>query len=337
MHKVSIVTGTWNRFDLVCQMIESALNQTYPIHEIIVVDDCSPDDAYSRLLAKYRTNAKVKVFTQLVNTGGVPNWNAAINYAQGDWIAWCSDDDQLFKDHIENCMSYIEQNPDVSVLHAAFATSYEIEKKEPFKSIDNSILSEIEVHPSRTSTPIVIQEQQILPYYTKYYSWPFHPSTLVFKREVWENIGEFNPKYELADSEWFIRVVLNYKVAYLPHLGVLNRRHNGNWSNAMGSIKMQLEVNEMMQTFIQVMKEKRPSIRLNWNAILWKLNYEQILFRIFISRVRHGMLQVADDAKIELKKSSIVFKLLLNDFTLPAVYKLIGFFRKKDNFDLSPK
>ena len=110
--KVSIVTGTWNRFEMVCQMVDAALAQTYPIYEVIVVDDCSPDNSYEKLLEKYQNNPIVKIFKQEKNTGGVPNWNSAIDFATGEIVAWCSDDDRLFEWHIEKAMDFLEKNTD---------------------------------------------------------------------------------------------------------------------------------------------------------------------------------------------------------------------------------
>ena len=50
----------------------------------------------------------------------------------------------------------------------------------------------------RSKKPVLSNRKNILNYFLKYYNYPFHPSTWVFTREVWDSIGEFNPKYEFV-------------------------------------------------------------------------------------------------------------------------------------------
>ena len=107
MIKISVAIGTWNRVDMVRQAIQAALNQTLLPYEIIVFDDASPDNTFGILSKEFKEHPIVKIYKQPINTGGVPNWSAAINACSGDYIAWCSDDDRWFKKSLRKFYSLL--------------------------------------------------------------------------------------------------------------------------------------------------------------------------------------------------------------------------------------
>ena len=49
--KVSIITPCYNSARFISKTIESALNQTYPYWEMIIVDDCSHDNTKENILS----------------------------------------------------------------------------------------------------------------------------------------------------------------------------------------------------------------------------------------------------------------------------------------------
>jgi glycosyltransferase involved in cell wall biosynthesis len=49
---VSVIIGSYNRYELLLRSIDSVINQTYKDIEIIVVDDCSIDDRYENLKSR---------------------------------------------------------------------------------------------------------------------------------------------------------------------------------------------------------------------------------------------------------------------------------------------
>jgi len=297
--KVSVAIGTWNRFNMVCEAIDAALDQTYPIDEIIVFDDCSPDSSYEKLQTKYAGEKRVKVFHQEKNTGGVPNWNSAINKCCGDYIAWCSDDDRFFKKHIEKSIKFLEDNKDIDLIQAEFATIYESGAESiKLKIIDETILQKCETYSPRFNKPYRIHSKNIFDYYIRNFSWPFHPSTFVFRKELWTNVGEFDPKYQLADSDWYLRVSKNHKIAFLQHIGVLNRRHSGNWSTRMGTTNMQTEFFEMVYKYLAYPEFSLSKSHQNQQEKRWR-NFEfLLLLRIFISKKRRGYVIEAEKTKI---------------------------------------
>ena len=86
---LSVVIPTWNRAQLVCEAIESALGQGDGV-EIIVVDDCSTDDT-ADLTKRFASGIN---FLRLPRRGGVgAARNASARLARGKLLAFLDSDD----------------------------------------------------------------------------------------------------------------------------------------------------------------------------------------------------------------------------------------------------
>lgn len=275
MTGVSVVIATYNRAGMVAEAIQAALAQTRPPEEIVVSDDCSTDNTFDVLTGLSRTHPKIRIVRQPVNTGGVPNWNLVIHESQGRYIAWCSDDDRFLPDHLEASVRYLEDHPEAGMVHSSFVDSLETEGAR-----------EIRPRPLRSTQPIVIDRRNLLRYMIRYYDWPFHPSTIVMRRSVWQQVGSFDKRYALADTDWFVRVVEKYPVALLPRHGVLNRRHAGNWSNRVGSARMQAEILEIVERSIDRLK-RAPLERMFCRSV-WRWNVRLRLLLTLYARACYG-------------------------------------------------
>jgi GT2 family glycosyltransferase len=94
---VSILIPAYNADKWIADTITSALSQTWPKKEIIIVDDGSKDDTLS--VAKTFESKIVKVIAQK-NTGACGARNKALSLAQGSYIQWLDADDLLHPEKI---------------------------------------------------------------------------------------------------------------------------------------------------------------------------------------------------------------------------------------------
>ena len=119
---VSILIPAYNAETWLNVTLRSALAQTWPRTEVIVVDDGSRDRTLE--VAKAFERGSVKVVSQ-PNMGAPAARNAAFQLAQGDYIQWLDADDLLDPDKISAQMRIAHKisNPRM-LLSASFGTFY---------------------------------------------------------------------------------------------------------------------------------------------------------------------------------------------------------------------
>lgn len=106
MTKFSAVITNFNKAEYLSAAIESVLNQSYPAHELIVVDDASTDGSIS-IIEKYLP--KIKLIKNTTNKGVSAARNAGWDASSGEYIAFLDGDDlwmsnklQYYIDHLED-------------------------------------------------------------------------------------------------------------------------------------------------------------------------------------------------------------------------------------------
>jgi glycosyltransferase involved in cell wall biosynthesis len=103
---VSILIPAYNAEEWIGYTLQSAIAQTWPRKEIIVVDDGSKDGTAEA--AKLFASAKVRVVSTN-NQGAAAARNHALYLSQGDYIQWLDADDLLTPDKIERQLKALRE------------------------------------------------------------------------------------------------------------------------------------------------------------------------------------------------------------------------------------
>jgi glycosyltransferase involved in cell wall biosynthesis len=107
---VSIALCTYNGERFLKQQLDSLVSQSYPNLEIIAVDDRSTDLTLS-ILNEYKTRYHfLKVFQNERNLGFRENFEKALSYTTGDFIALCDQDDIWHVDKVKIQVENIGDN-----------------------------------------------------------------------------------------------------------------------------------------------------------------------------------------------------------------------------------
>jgi succinoglycan biosynthesis protein ExoO len=113
---VTFVVAAYNAADTLVAAIDSALAQDNVSLEVVVVDDCSPDDTRAVVQAVAECDPRVKLIALDNNLGPGGARNAGIDAAQGRWIAVLDSDDVVYPDRMAQMIMRAEKaNADIAV------------------------------------------------------------------------------------------------------------------------------------------------------------------------------------------------------------------------------
>lgn len=89
---VSVIIPTYQRAHTLERAISSALEQSYPMIEVVVSDNASSDDT-GRVLSSYSNIERLRVVRHERNIGPVANWRTALDAASGELVKvnWSDD------------------------------------------------------------------------------------------------------------------------------------------------------------------------------------------------------------------------------------------------------
>lgn len=91
---VSVIMPAYNAARTVIEAVNSALHQTHPHIEVIIVDDGSTDETLPIMRGRYGKDARVQIVQQ-ANGGPASARNHALRLAQGEWVQFLDSDDRL--------------------------------------------------------------------------------------------------------------------------------------------------------------------------------------------------------------------------------------------------
>lgn len=300
MPLVSILIPAYNAEAWIADTIRSALDQTWPEKEIIVVDDGSSDQTLS-IAETFRKEGVVVVSQK--NQGAATARNTAYSSSHGDYIQWLDADDLLAPNKIENQLKAL--NPDPSsrtLLSSTWGTFIYRTRNANFNPTALWCdLSPREWLRRQLRANLFIQ-----------------PAAWLVSRNLSEAAGPWDTRLTFNDDgEYFGRVVAaSNRVQFVPEARTYYRRTGGNSLSTIGRsnrkldslfLSMELHINhalaldngeEMKASAVQFLQEtfiflypERPDLvekakklaeqmggRLQLPRLPWKYHWIQLLF-----------------------------------------------------------
>ncbi|WP_158943846.1 glycosyltransferase [Granulicella sp. S190] len=182
--KVTIVVPAYNAELWLRDALDSAVAQTYPAHEIIVVDDGSKDRT-GEIACSFGDRVR---YLKQANQGVSAARNTALRAATGDWIAFLDSDDLIVPEKLATQVAVIEANPELVVVYSAFQ----------FLFPDGNTLH-MAPFPAAKLWPGLR------------YRTPILPSTAMIRRSALEEVGGFSTQYHYGeDWELWVRLIRRY-------------------------------------------------------------------------------------------------------------------------------
>ncbi len=118
--KVSILLPTYNERDNIIRLIDAIDNHLPDIsHEILVIDDDSPDQTWQLVAAKTETCPHVRLIHRTTERGLTSAYNRGIDESQGDVLVWMDCDFSHPPEKIPEMISLLSDQ-----VHAVVASRY---------------------------------------------------------------------------------------------------------------------------------------------------------------------------------------------------------------------
>ena len=212
--KISVVIPVFNGEKFLKQAVNSVLNQTRKVDEIIIVDDGSTDKT-KEILEDIHLNidTTIKIIHHDQNKGIGATINTGIKNLSGDIFCWLSCDDLWLPTKIEEQVKLYEQHPN-SVIYTDWC----------FIDSNGEKLKDY-------ICPRVSQEE----FRMKTLQWcNVNFSTIFIPKEVLDKVGLFEEHWRFGeDYNWLLRAVKlripfylveNVLVQYRTHEGMLTKK-----------------------------------------------------------------------------------------------------------------
>lgn len=112
----SVALCTYNGASYIQEQIESILNQTMPVDEIVICDDGSTDDTVS-IIQQISSSIpeKIRLIKNPTNLGLCANFINAISLCKGDIIFLSDQDDVWHNNKVEKLTHYLIQHPKIDL------------------------------------------------------------------------------------------------------------------------------------------------------------------------------------------------------------------------------
>ena len=224
--KISVVIPVYNGVPFLNKAIDSVLAQTYPVHEIIAIDDGSTDGSPA-VLDSYQGKIIRK---RIPNSGISEARNTGMALAKGDYIAFIDQDDVWFKTKLAKHVEYITRYPEVGFFSSNYAvrSSHDGRLTKHFSGL--TITKEMNFNEPLRGDPFEILLKE---------NFVGTPSAFMVSRKLFDQVGWFSTRYAYTqDYDYQLRCARVGSFLVLSDVLLYKRTHPGNFS------ANQIELNE---------------------------------------------------------------------------------------------
>lgn len=243
--RTSVVIPLYNSRKYIRSTVESVLSQSYPVHEIIVIDDGSTDGS-GETLFDYIMSGAVKYILQM-NQGVSVARNTGVSASTGNYVAFLDSDDIWLPTKNEEQINFLKMHKDIEFVH--------------------NDVTLIDCHGNKITSPVFHRfdaKGHCLEHIIKYCA--INISSILVSKRLLNEVGKFNKSlHGSEDYEFFMRVGLKYEVGYVDNKLTYYRKHNTSATSsritilheaikALESMGSNPELNRKMMSTIRLQK-----------------------------------------------------------------------------------
>lgn len=218
---VTVGVALYNHEKYIIECLESIVKQSYTNIELVVIDDGSSDNSFEvakNYLDNQNYNKNYKIITRS-NKGMCNTLNEIAEQAKGKYISFIGSDDYWMLNKIEDQVNYLENNPDIILVH-----SNSIKVDENGKEI--GLLD----YSSKKNSGDMF-ESLILG------SGGINTPSHLYKTEIYSKIGFYDSSFKFEDIDFWLRLTKIYSIGYINKFHTFYRWHGGNLSDDKNKLK----------------------------------------------------------------------------------------------------
>jgi glycosyltransferase involved in cell wall biosynthesis len=194
--------------------VRSALAQTHPSFEVVVVDDASTDGTLDRV--EEVDDERVRVYRNARNLGQSRNWNQTLGLARGRLIKFLCADDVLYQDCLETMADLFDRHPALGLVFS----QRDVEGERP----DDPLTIEWIAKHGRAHTLFGdLSEANNGPALARRWletglarNGVGEPTNVMVSRDCLRRIGTFNPRLrQRVDMDLWLRAMLFFDVGFV--------------------------------------------------------------------------------------------------------------------------
>lgn len=220
--RVTLAVFAYNQESYIREALESALSQTYEPLELVITDDCSQDETFTKIqqiIACYNGPHYVTVHRNDINLGR-ERWdlivNNAVDRAQGELIVLAAGDDISEPHRVERLVAaWVGEGRPSGILHSAVFTLPDN------PALSGNLLEDGATFGSMSPLGVVRNDGEgVL------------GASMAFTKDLFSRFGPLPPGTLFEDRVLGFRAILTGKVCYLREPLVRYRIHDGNVSGS---------------------------------------------------------------------------------------------------------
>ncbi len=250
--KISVALCTYNGEKFIEEQLDSILNQTTAVDEIIICDDCSNDKTITIIKKYIEKNPSVfKLYCNEVNLKSNANFEKALQLTSGDYIFFSDQDDVWRSDKVEKILSVFEANEKAE---GVFSNSDFIDEKSNsiYKNLtlwDFVCFFENENYNADNLIKLLIFKGNYLT-----------GATLCIKKEVKPFCIPFKTGDDFIHDEWIAFFLANKKTLYYSTENLISYRIHSNQQLGLGSISDTSRIKkENFNSYNLTLENKKPN------------------------------------------------------------------------------
>lgn len=222
---VSVIMPAFNAEGFIAKAIESLLQQSYTAWELIVINDGSTDRT-AEMVSQF-SDTRIKLFHQ-PNQGEGAARNAALDKAEGEYLAFLDADDAYFPKHLDVAVQYLQSHPK---MHGVYTDGFYIDGEG----------NQIQTLSSRRRGPF---QGQIFAEVVRGSDLFGPPVCVVLRREpILKHLLRYDTDIVIGpDWDFFVRYAEHASFGYLNQHTCLYRVHQTNITTLIKSDKRALEL-----------------------------------------------------------------------------------------------